>query len=69
MQTITPKTTGEVAAQFNVPEWAVRRIVDAIDADVPRAGRFRLIFPSMLGPIETELRRQGRIPEATAHAG
>ena len=52
-------TVGQVAEIFQAPEWKVRRVVDALDAEIPRAGLYRLIPRGLLGRIGVEL-EQGR---------
>lgn len=51
-----------------VPDWKVRRVVDALGTEVHRAGLYRLVPRSMIGDIIKELRRQGwlQTPEAAA---
>ena len=53
-------TVGEVAATYDVPAWLVRRIVDSLDAEIPRAGLYRLIPRDQLGTIAVELERRGQ---------
>jgi excisionase family DNA binding protein len=36
-------TTSEIADSYSAPSWLVRRIVDALGDDVPRAGLYRLV--------------------------
>lgn len=57
-------TTGEVAQFYGSPltDWRVRRAVDALLTDVPRAGRYRLIPRGLLGPLASELQRRGWLP-------
>lgn len=48
-------TVGEVASILGEPEWKVRRIVDALEEDIPRAGLYRLIPRSLLTTIAEQL--------------
>jgi hypothetical protein len=57
-------TVGQLAERFSIPEWLARRVVDALGADVPRAGLYRLVPRSLLGKIEAELRRRGYVSAA-----
>ena len=52
-------TVGEIAKLFGVPQWIVRRIVDGLGVEIPRAGQYRLISPSTLPQIAAELERRG----------
>ena len=38
-------TVGETARLYDVAQWRIRKIVDELDADIPRAGMYRLIPP------------------------
>lgn len=49
-------TVGEVAKIFDVPAWKVRRVVDELASEVPRAGLYRLIPRDLLGVIAEKLR-------------
>jgi hypothetical protein len=44
-----------VAEIFQAPEWKVRRIVDSLGVEIPRAGGYRLIARSMLAAIGAKL--------------
>jgi hypothetical protein len=48
-------TVGQVADFFQTPEWRIRRIVDSMGADIPRAGLYRLIPRSLLPAIGAKL--------------
>ena len=48
-------TVGQVATFYGVPAWRIRRIVDSLDIDVPRAGLYRLIPREMLKAIGAKL--------------
>jgi hypothetical protein len=48
-------TTGQVAEFFRVPEWRIRRIVDSLDCDIPRAGLYRMIPRDVLPAIAAKL--------------
>ena len=54
----TSLTIPEVAARLNVPDWKVRRVVDSLDVEVPRAGLYRLVSDSLLDTISAELQRK-----------
>ncbi len=51
-------TTGEAARLLGVPIWKIRRIVDRLDANIPRAVAYRLIPRDLLPAI----REQAAIP-------
>jgi hypothetical protein len=48
-------TVGQVADFFQAPEWRIRKIVDSMGADIPRAGGYRLIARSLLPAIGAKL--------------
>lgn len=52
-------TVGQTAKLYGAPDWKVRRIVDSLGADIPRAGQYRLIPRELLGLIAIELQEQG----------
>jgi hypothetical protein len=56
-------TVGELATRYRLPEWLTRRIVDALGADVPRAGQYRLVPHSLLRRIEEEMQRRGHLAQ------
>jgi hypothetical protein len=57
-------TTSEIAKAFAVPVWQVRRAVDALGADVPRAGLYRFVPRELLERVRLELVRRGYLAEA-----
>lgn len=59
-------TVGQVAKEFGVPGWKVRRVADSVGASVAKAGLYRLITREGVELIRKELHRQGW---ATAAAG
>ena len=48
-------TTGELAARYGKPAWKVRRVVDALDAEIPLAGLYRLVPRELIGVIAAKL--------------
>ena len=50
-------TVGQVAEIYQAPEWKVRRVVDSLDADLPRVGRYRLVPRAMLAAIGAKLQK------------
>ena len=50
-------TVGEVAKIYAVPDWRIRKLVDSMGADIPRAGLYRLIPRTMLPAIVAEIAR------------
>jgi hypothetical protein len=48
-------TTGQVAEIYGKPDWLIRRVVDGLSIDIPRAGQYRLIPREALGRIGAEL--------------
>jgi hypothetical protein len=67
-------TIGKLAAAIEstsghaVPEWKLRRVIDAFGADIPRAGLYRLVPDRMVGDVIVELRRQGWLPRVDGRA-
>ena len=55
----THLTVGEVAKFYGLPDWKIRRAVDSLNVEIPRAGRYRLIPREMLGVVAAELDRRG----------
>ncbi len=51
-------TVGKVARLYAVDPWKVRRVVDELNADLPRAGLYRLIPQSMLASIAVRLKER-----------
>ena len=47
----THLTIGDIAEFYGEPGWKIRRIVDALPDDIPRAGRYRLIPRELLPKI------------------
>lgn len=56
-------TVGEVAKVYGVDAWRIRRIVDALDVEIPRAGLYRLIPRAQLAAVAIELQRRGWLPK------
>lgn len=56
-------TIGEVARIYGEPQWRIRRIVDALDPHLPRAGQYRLVPRDMLPLIGVELDRGTQEPQ------
>jgi hypothetical protein len=52
-------TTAEISRILGAKSWQVRRAVDALGLQIPRAGLYRLIPSEMLELVEAELRRRG----------
>lgn len=48
-------TTGEVAPKLKVPVWLVRAVCDSINADLPRAGLYRLVPAGLIPKIKAEI--------------
>ena len=61
-------TVGRVAELFCVEAWVIRRIVDQLDAVIPRAGQYRLIPRELLRSIEVRLRERGYIVDLGAES-
>lgn len=57
-------TVGEVARIYSTDQWRIRRIVDALDTQIPRAGQYRLIPHHLLPTIAIELQNRGWLPSA-----
>ncbi len=52
-------TIGEIAALNDAPAWKVRRVVDGLDAEIPRAGLYRLVPRELLGAVAAKLELHG----------
>jgi hypothetical protein len=61
-------TVGDVAKLYGVAAWQVRRCVDRLDVEVPRAGGWRLIPRELLGDVAAALRDCGWLPSAKTSA-
>lgn len=59
------KTIGELSREIGVPTWKIRRVVDALDIAIPRAGQYRLVTPDVESRICDELRRTGWLHDST----
>jgi len=57
-------TVGQVAEIFQAPEWKIRRIVDSLGVQIPRAGGYRLIARSLLAAIGAKLQEPQTAGEA-----
>ena len=57
-------TVGDLAAELKVSAWRIRRIVDGLGVDVPRAGAYRLIPRALVPSVVAELRSRGWLPAA-----
>jgi len=55
-------TVGQIARLYDVAEHRVRKIIDELPEEIPRAGRYRLIRRELLGRIAVELQRRGWLP-------
>jgi hypothetical protein len=53
----THLTTGEIAAELGVPGWMVRRAVDALGENIPRAGLYRLIPSALVDRVRAEVQK------------
>jgi hypothetical protein len=51
----TQFTTTEFGRIHGYPHWAVRRACDALDVEIPRAGRYRLIPPELVETLKAKL--------------
>ncbi len=51
MQHASYFTIGEIADFYAEPQWKVRRIVDSLPDEIPRAGRYRLVPRALLPKI------------------
>ena len=59
-------TIGQIARKYHVAVWQARRAVDALDAEIPRAGLYRLVPCDLLDQGEAELRRRGYLLEVAS---
>ena len=69
MRTPSHLTIGEIASLFNQPAWRVRKCVDSLGIEIPRAGQYRLVPRDLLGRIAVELEHRGRLPASSTTAG
>ena len=53
-----PEAADHLTSHFgcDVPAWKVRRVVDALDIDIPRIGNTRLIPRTLLNQLAESLR-------------
>ncbi len=58
-------TIGQLAQHFGEPHWRVRRVVDAINAELPRAGLYRLVPANLVAEVGQRLRRIAEDGEGT----
>jgi hypothetical protein len=56
-------TIGELAEHYHEPEWKIRRVVDAIDPHVARAGQYRLVPHDLLAAIGDKLQQPAAKPD------
>lgn len=61
-------TVGQISELFGLPNWKVRRAVDALKIEIPRAGNYRIIPRNLLGKIAAELERRGWTPKPAQEA-
>ncbi|NQV22848.1 MAG: hypothetical protein HQ518_00650 [Rhodopirellula sp.] len=52
-------TVGDTARLFGVQLWRIRRVVDALDDQLPRAGQYRLIPADLLPVVAERLEERG----------
>ena len=48
-------TTGALAKLLGAPIWKVRRIVDSMDAEIPRVGQYRAVPAKLIKEITERL--------------
>lgn len=48
-------TVGQIADIYSEPTWKVRRVVDGLGVEIPRAGLYRLVPRDLLPRIGAEL--------------
>lgn len=56
-----PLSTSEAAAALGVPQWKLRRVVDAIAPQAERIGRARVVPEALMRKLSDELYQQGYI--------
>lgn len=66
MSNDTHLTVTQVAKIYGVPAWRIRRLVDSLGIEIPRAGLYRLIQRDLLGTIAVELDQRGWLPRGEA---
>ena len=50
-------TTGEIAGIVHAPAHRIRRVVDRLEPNLPRAGRYRLVPVSLIPAIVADLEK------------
>ena len=68
MQQRSHLTIGEIASLYDQPQWRVRRCVDALDVEIPRAGQYRLVPKALLVRVAIELAQRGWLPDGDVAA-
>jgi len=62
----THLTITEVARRLKAPSWKIRRLVDSLDATIPRAGLYRLvpveILPRIIAELQKRSDKQQKVP-------
>jgi hypothetical protein len=53
------QTVGQLAQTLDTDPWRIRRVVDELAPNLPRAGQYRLIPESLLPEIEARLEERG----------
>jgi hypothetical protein len=66
MTLVSHLTVGQIATFFREPEWRVRRVVDSLGCEIPRAGRYRMIPREMLPAIGARLEKRHAAAEVPA---
>jgi hypothetical protein len=59
-------TVGEIAVLYGLPQGKIRRAVDSLDVEIPRAGLYRLVPRTALGKLALELQRRGWLTSEAA---
>jgi hypothetical protein len=67
MQPESLLTTCEVADELGIPVWLVRRLVDALGEEIPRAGQYRLVPRRLLGRIRAAAQTVCTQTDAAGH--
>jgi len=62
----THLTVGQLAEMFGLPTWKVRRAVDSLGGDIPRAGMYRMVPRARLGELAVALHARGWLSEPQA---
>jgi hypothetical protein len=63
-------TVGQLANLLGAPQWRIRRVVDSLECEVPRAGLYRLVPRNLIPAIAERLSTsKSRVNQAKTRVG